>query len=173
MRIESNDSHLSHILSIDRSVSVSVKNIVLCFHFVVLLLGTPYVWKPEWNSMGTKICCLEPSSVFSPFIGSSWEKVINALCWWMHALDDSNSTMKQGELECRRRPDGFLQILQIAQWPLQRVGGKTCFYFTQNKETGESSLYHSALMIACKGRAAYLFLQKHVTFILTQNTQWS
>lgn len=173
MRIKSNDSHLSHILWIDRSVSVSVKNIVLGFHFVVLLLGTPYACKPKWNIMRTKICCIEPSSIFSPFIESSWGQVVNPLFWWMHTLDDSNSIMKKGELECCRRPDWFLQVLQIAQWALQRVSGKTCFCFTQNEETGEFSLHHSALTIAYKGKSTYLFLQKHVISILTQNTQCS
>lgn len=125
----------------------------------VTVRNTPYAWKPELNIKRRKICYVEPSSVLSPFIESSWGQVINPLCWWMHTLlvDSKSPKKKQVERECCRRPDWFLQVVQIALWTLQNVGWKTCFCITENEETGESSYHHSALMIAYKGSTGYFF----------------
>lgn len=115
LRIKSNDSHLSH--TVNRQIYFCVCEehgllFSLCFFTV---RNAPYGWKPEWNIKKTKVCCIESSSVLSPFIVSSWGQVINPLCWWVHTLlVDSNSTKKkQGELDCCRRPDWFLQGVEI------------------------------------------------------------
>lgn len=114
---QNSNNHPSNILWIDSSLSVSMENIgLLCFHFYLLLLGTPYAWKTEWNNMRTKICWIEPPSVFSPCIASSQGQVIIPLltfplrCLQSLKVDAYTRWFKQchesrRNQECYRRPD--------------------------------------------------------------------
>lgn len=181
------------MLWIDSSLSLFVKNIcLLCFHFFfcfMLLLGTPYAWKDEWNSMRIKICWMEPSFLFSLCIVLSPAEVINPLVFhwsfyrvwrWMYILEDTSSAIKTGEFSSVVGDQiHFLRFSRLCRKHFKRAERKNMsvpFTEWKNQATSSFSSLHSAVRIACKGRVLNTFFpQIPVTPRLTQsahNTVW-